>query len=442
MQNRRLRRIAVAVGVVFVHWCGLAFAESYTLMDLYGKAVAKDTKLGQATAYRDASNADQSLALSALLPKVSMNAMQRTINHSVDNYSSTNLDGNYQGSSLNLSGQLPLLNPSLFLQLSAAGAGVRGAEASLFQAHQDLMVRLSKGYLQLLKATVDAGIYQDDIARLQKIHEQARAALQAGTGDIIAVYEAKARVESARADAIRAQSVKRLACQELSSLTGVPITTIADINLSDAIHHTTDTIEWWVSEGHKHNHSVIQAREELEQATFTVKANKATHLPTLQLISGYSYEKGSTFIPELITRQWYAGVSLSVPIYSGGETVARTERAVAGETERRFLYASARDQVQKAVEEAYLNLEYNVNLIQAYKEKLEATTMQLTAVRKGYSIGTRTILDQLNAEQAWSVSKRDYDTARYDNLLRWLELRAASGTLAVADLLEIKTVAP
>jgi outer membrane protein len=92
------------------------------------------------------------------------------------------------------------------------------------------------------------------------------------------------------------------------------------------------------------------------------------------------------------------------------------------------------DQNTRRVKEAFLNLQYNVSLADAYKRKHESAELQLKATRKGREIGTRTAIDLLNAEQTWAVSRRDLSSALYDNLLRHLELRAAAGILADDDL--------
>jgi outer membrane protein TolC len=165
-------------------------------------------------------------------------------------------------------------------------------------------------------------------------------------------------------------------------------------------------------------------------------ANRAAHLPTIQFSGGYAVDKGSTFLPEVQTKQWYLGASVSGPIYSGGETVARTRRALAGESERRFMLEDSQEQNTKRLKEAFLTLQYNVSLAEAYKRKHASTELQLKATRKGREIGTRTAIDLLNAEQSYAVSRRDLVGVLYDNLVRHLELKAAAGILAEHDLHE------
>ena len=160
-------------------------------------------------------------------------------------------------------------------------------------------------------------------------------------------------------------------------------------------------------------------------------------MPGVSGNGGYTVDKGSTFLPKVETRQWYAGLQLNVPIYSGGETSARTRRAMAGESERRAMLDDAQTQAIRRLKEAYLNLTYNQSLVEAYQRKHESSDLQLKAVQKGREIGTRTAIDLLNAEQSFAVSRRDLISALYDNVQRHIELKSAAGILSEEDLVAI-----
>ncbi|MDD2500276.1 MAG: TolC family protein [Geobacter sp.] len=409
-------------------------ADEKSILELYTLAKAKDPVVGKAEARFEGGKADQEITWAALLPRISASASQRQMWHTVLNYGPTTVEGSYAGFSYGISGQLPIINIPSYLQVAAADAGLRSAEAGTTAAQQDLIVRLVSAYVALLKAQADEKLYRDELARVGKILEQAEAFLKAGTGDIIAVYEARARMDSAAADLIKTEAQRRIAEQTLSSLTGVVITTVKDIPVTNPAGPQPNDLSWWLDTMQKKNPSIKQAKEDLVQAGHYSDTNRASHLPTVQLSGGYTVDKGSTFLPEVETKQWYISASLSFPIYSGGEIVARTRKAVAGESERRFMLEDAVDQNTKRLKEAFLNLQYNVSLADAYKRKYESSDLQLNATRKGREIGTRTAIDLLNAEQTWAVSRRDLTNALYDNLLRRLELKAAAGLLAESDL--------
>lgn len=404
------------------------------IMELYDLAKAKDALLGRANARLEAGKAERDIAWAGVLPRISANATQRKFWHTVIDYGPSTIEGTYTGYNYGIGGQLPLFNASSYFQIAASYAGEKSAEAGTNLARQDLLVRLVNSYVALLKAQADEQLYRDELRRVSKILEQAEAFLKAGTGDIIAVYEAKARMDSAAADLIKAEGQRRIAEQALASLTGITVEAVKDVAVTNPAGPEPNDLNWWLDTMKKQNPAIRQAQEDLRAAAHTSSANWSSHLPTVQLQGGYTVDKGSTFLPEVETRQWYVGASISLPIFSGGETTARTRRAVAFESERRFMLDDAQDQNTKRLKEAFLNLQYNVSLAEAYKRKYESGEMQLKATRKGREIGTRNAIDLLNAEQTYAVGRRDFSNALYDNLARQFELKAAAGILKEEDL--------
>lgn len=441
MRNRLLLLGTVVLSAALaINPPNLVAGDQKDIMELYTLAKAKDPIVGRAGARLEASQADQQISWAALMPRISANATQRQFWHTVKNYSTTsNIDGTYTGYNYSITGQMPLLNLPASLQISAADSGRNSAEAGDLAAKQDLIVRLVDGYVKLLKAQADERLYKDELSRVAKILEQAEAFLKAGTGDIIAVYEAKARLDSASADLIKTQAQLHIAEQNLSSLTGIEVNSVKDLPRMDPRPPNPDDLDWWLETMQKNSPVLRQAVADLNQAEYYSSANRAGHAPTIQLNGGYTVDKGSTFLPEVETRQWFIGASISLPIFSGGETVARTRRAVAGESERRFMLEDARDQNTKRLKDAFLNLKYNVSLAEAYMRKHESAELQLKATQKGRSIGTRTAIDLLNAEQTFAVSRRDLTHSLYDNLLRHLELKSSAGTLTEDDLVKLNS---
>lgn len=417
-------------------------AKEYELHELYKLAKAKDPTVSRAEARLEAGKADKDIALAALLPRVSANGSIREIHHQVLYYSQEPLDGKYTGFSYGMGMATPLLNVSSYYQLSAADAGINSADTGLLAARQDLIVRLLDAHLRYLKARADEKLYRDELNRVGKVLEQSEAFLKAGTGDIIAVYEAKARMDSAAADMVKTEGLLRLALQNLSSLTGAVVEGVTDIAVNKSSGPQPADQEWWINTMQQRSPALIQAKTDLQQAEEYRKAANAGHFPTISGNGGYTVDKGSTFLPKVETRQWYIGLQLNVPIYSGGDTAARTRRALAGESERRAMLEDAQTQSIRRLKEAYLNLTYNQSLVEAYQRKHESSELQLKAVQKGRDIGTRTAIDLLNAEQSYAVSRRDLTSALYDNILRKIELKSAAGILTEDDLAAVSGIRP
>ena len=437
MRNK-LRILAITALLVAFHAAsGSALAEDRALLELYRLAKTKDPLVGRAEARLEAGRADKDIAMAALLPRVSANASVRELWTRVYDYAPAPITGEYTGYSYGAGAALSLVNVPAYYQVSAAGAGISSAESGIHSARHDLIVRLLDGYVRYLKAKADEKLYRDELARVGKVLEQSQAFLTAGTGDVIAVYEAKARLDSAAADLVKTEGQLRLAQQQLSSLAGVPVEAVKDITVSRFAGPQPNDMEWWLETMRQHSPALLQASQDLAQAEQSRKSASAGHYPTVSGNGGYTVDKGSTFLPNVETQQWYVGMQLNLPIYAGGDTTARTRRAMAGEAERRAMLYDAREQGIRRTKEAFLNLQYNASLVEAYQRKHESAELQLKAVQKGRDIGTRTAIDLLNAEQTFAISRRDLAAGMYDNLQRRLELKAAAGILTEEDLVEL-----
>ena len=414
-----------------------AQAQERDLLELYRLAKIKDPAVIRAAARLESGRAEKDIAVAALIPRVSANGAVRQFWHKVVDYSPTEMNGEYTGYSYGVGAGIPILNVPSYYQISASTAGINSAESGILIVHQDLIIRLVDAYIRCLKAKVDEKLYRGELNRTAKVLQQTEAFLNAGTVDIVAVYEAKARMDSAAADLVKTEGQLRLAQQNLASLTGVEVDSVKDITVTTFKDPQPVDMKWWLDTMRQHSPNLLQTREDLRQSVENRKGASAGHLPTLQGNGGYTVDKGSTFLPKVETQQWYVGISIDVPIYSGGETSARTRRALAGESERRAMLYDVEEQAIKRLKEAYLNLEYNVSLVEAYRRKFESAELQLKSMQKACDMGTRTAIELLNSEQSYAVSRRDLNSALYDNLQRRLELKSAAGILDENDLVEL-----
>ncbi len=414
-----------------------------TIWNLYLSAKTNDPALGRTEARVTGSKADSDQLRSGLLPHLDSSAGIQQISQTLNNYSTDVTKYDYSSLNYNVTARLTLLSVPTIYSLSAAAAGISVELAGVAAARQNLIVKLTDSYFSLLKAQTDKQIAQGEINRLKQVLEQSQAFLKAGTGDIISVYEAQSRLDGARADLNKSESSLRLAEQKLSTVVGKPVTSIVNYLPQLPAGPDPDNIDWWVTTMEKEQPVVRQAREGITQISEQRKAAKAEYLPVLQATGGYAVSRGTADLPTAEVRQWFVGASISLPLYSGGETSAKIRRAAASEEERRHIFDETMDQQRENVKQSFFNLRYNISLIKALEQKKASAEIQLAAISKGRKIGTRNAIDLLNAEQTYSMAMRDYKFALYDNIIRTIQLKSAAGILADADVSEIsKTVAP
>ena len=434
MKNN-LRCILLSVlFVVFGGASALQAAQTYDLISLYALAEAKDPSLGRARSHLESRQAEVRSSTANLLPRIDLSSGGNRMWTETLHYGPTKLEGAYYGYNYGLGLSQPLVNVPAIINRLEIDAAVRSTEAELMASRHDLQSRLADSYFGVLKARVSERLLQAEVKRFEQIVKQAQAFLKVGTGDIIATYEAQARLDATRAELVKAETQRKQADKQLETLVGVPVVSMRDLGTLTLEGPQPADLAHWLEQTRTKQPQIIQAREELKLASSQVSQMKAEHLPTLNFSGGYSVSKGSTFLPEVETRQWYAGLNLTLPLYRGGDVAARTKRAQAAESERRYMLQDALEQLLQKTEQSYMHIESNMSLLRSLELKKSSTAIQLEAVKKGLSIGTRTAVDLLNAEQAHAGSIRDLQSARYDHLQYHLQLRIFSGTAGEDDL--------
>ncbi|NVP03327.1 TolC family protein, partial [Photobacterium damselae subsp. damselae] len=132
-----------------------------------------------------------------------------------------------------------------------------------------------------------------------------------------------------------------------------------------------------------------------------------------------------------------AGVTMNLPVYTGGRTTSEVKQA-------QFAYVSASEQLEqqyrsvvKDVRAYYNNINSSIASLRAYQQSVVSAKSALEATEAGFDVGTRTIVDVLNSTQSLYNANSQLADARYNYILSQLQLKQAVGTLSEQDILDI-----
>ena len=411
-------------------------AAAENLLQIYEQAVARDPVVSQARAQLSASRENLPIARSVLLPSVDANAQISRHRLELSGLGGLGTAGDttwYTGRGYSVTLSQPLFNGRSWPALRAARAQIRASEASLITAQQDLILRTTNAYFGVLNAIREERIAQSELERLQALQQQAEAFLKAGTGEIIALREAQARVAGARAALINAQSQHRIANQTLQRLTGKPAGTIADLGNFEPQGPEPATVGPWIESAEASQPLLKTAREHLLAAREQVDVIARERWPNLSLDGGYAYSKGG-FTGSINSTDAFLGLQLRVPLYEGGQIAARARQARAQAEASRFGLQDLSDNVRLSTETAFLQLQDSAARLHALREQVQSARTSLEATRKGREIGTRTNIDVLNAVQILASAERQLNDAQYGHILARVRLKQAAGVLSEADI--------
>ena len=447
MRAMRMVPLAAALAAAL----GASAASAQSLVALYEAARVQDAVWQSARAQYEANLARAEQSLAGILPNANLSS----------SYSRTQVDivgvppqpgianpNYFNTQNTTISASQPLYRPANWYTWQQGKRQADLARAQLVVAEQDLIVRLSQAYFDVLAA-------QDSLAfvRAQKsaVSEQLASAkrnFEVGTSTITDTREAQARYDLVLAQEIQAENDLRVRKLALDTLVGrkdvdpVPVASAIDLGPPQPAD-----IEAWVTQAEDASPSVQQARIGLDVARLESEKARAGHKPTLDLQASYGVTRninGNTTNPLLPSSNRpavaQAGVVLNIPIFAGFATQNRLRETLSLEDKAAADLENARRTVSQNTRAAYLGLVSGQGQVRVLEAAEASSQSALDANRLGYQVGVRINIDVLNAQSQLFQTKRDLAQARYNVLLGQLKLRQANGTLTSGDLARLNAL--
>ena len=413
-------------------------AHAQSLVDLYQAARAYDASFQSVQSQYEATAAKAEQARAGLLPTANLGmAISRS---SVD--PDTKLASTAFGSqSATLSGSHPLYRPANQITFDQGLRSVITAQAQLLSAEQDLLVRVSQSYFDVL-AALDALTFVT--AQKTAVSEQLASAVrnfEVGTSTITDTREAQARFDLVLAQQIAAENdlrVKKIALDQLVGKTEASPKPLTPPVILPAM--LPDDVRVWVNQAAELHPQLRQLALALEVAQLETQKAQAASKPTLDLNASYAMSNNDgTSSSRTSYKASVATVALAfnMPLFSGFSIQNRVKETLALEDKARTDLEAARRTISQATRTAFFGVLSGQGQARALQAAEASSQSALDANKLGYQVGVRINIDVLNAQSQLFQTKRDLAKARYDVLVGGLKLRQANGSLRPEDLLAI-----
>jgi outer membrane protein len=409
------------------------------LQAAYQQAASTSPLIAQARAQLDAELAGKPLARAALLPHINADASGGLNTAHVTGFGAQTISTGYHSDIFSASLTESLFDGQAFTAMKQSESRIRASEAALAYAQQVIALEVTQAYFGVLQAQANQRVAQQQMDLLQSIDKQTRASLQVGSGDIITVQEVQAQLDTARADLITANNAVTVAKNQLERLTHQPVEALQDITTLQPTGPQPDTIDPWLALALKNQPLLQQAQATLKVSEQQVQYARRARWPTLTL-SGIGQHAAGTLIPSLAIDQIGGSLNLSIPIYEGGSTRAGIHQAEALSRASRANVVNIQDQIKLETQTAFQDLEDSVAQFQATQQSVTSAKVSMDGTRKGYEIGSRSIIDLLTATTNYAAAQRNYYLALYTQLVARTQLKAAAGVLTPADIEAINTL--
>jgi outer membrane protein len=339
-----------------------------------------------------------------------------------------------------VSGRYPLFNKANGATMDQARKSLVSAQADLDAAEQDLIIRVSQAYFDVLASQDALSTTRANKAAITEQLASAKRNFEVGTATITDAREAQAKFDLATAQEIAAENDLRTKRVNLDTLVGrsnvAPKPLLVPVVLPSPMPANA---EEWVTVGDQQHPTVRRARVGLDVAQLETQKARAGTLPTVDAVASVSGSDARGQLPNYsrsagTTTVGSVGVQLNWTLFSGGAVQNRIKETLSLEEKAKQDLEAARRGVAGGTRVAYFGVQSGLAQVKALEAAESSAKLALEATQLGYKVGVRVNLDVLNAQTQLFSTQRDLAKARYDVLVNTLKLRQASGQLAPSDV--------
>ncbi|XLZ69283.1 TolC family outer membrane protein [Massilia sp. SR12] len=404
------------------------------LVQVYKQALANDATYASARAALSAGQERTTQGRALLLPTIAASGNNMKNDGEVSKNKLGFADAENYSGQMQLQLTQPLFRWANWEGYQQSKLSAASAEATFAQEQQNLILRVSQAYFDVLTAQDNLTATQAQKAATTEQLASAKRNFEVGTQTITDTHEAQAAYDLVVAQeyaAINDLEVKRTALQQVI---GTVPGALAPLRTGVAIASPQPaTLEPWVSAAEEQNYGVTGAKLNVEISKREISRQRAGHMPTLDLVAN-STRTTATGITGGINKNNAIGVSWNVPIFNGFAVTSKVRESIALEDKARNDLEASRRQAAQTARQAFLGVNSGLAQVKALEAAEVSSKSALESNKLGYQVGVRINIDVLNAQRQLYTTQKDLSKARYDTIMNGLRLKSAAGSLKEADL--------
>lgn len=422
------------------------------LLQIYNLAVNNDPRIREARATFNATHTQIDQGRSQLLPTINLQANSSRDTQGTDGTAPPNPDGgfgsrgphsfangfNTKGYNLNLSQNL--VNFQAWYSYKALRKSDQVAALNLADQEQQLIIRVATAYFDVLRAQADLTSLQAEEAAANQLLEQTQQRFDVGLIPITDVNDSRFRADAVTVRRLQAENILNQRFEALEAITGVDYTNISTLSPEFPITPPETSLDEWASLTRDNNFALKSAELTLEARRDEARAARAAMFPTLQLGMNYRWnETGglNLFGTNLPNINSSIGVTFSAPLFAGGLNRARMRQAYYNRDASEAVLLRTQRESSQSISNSYRTVETDVRAVAAQAQAIVSAQSSLEANTVGAEVGTRNIVDVVQAQGALFQAQRDYANARIQYVMDTLTLKQTAGVLTPQDVIDL-----
>ena len=422
---------------------------SENLLDIYNEALENDPTFKSAEYSYLADKEIVVQGRAALLPSITLSG---TTNWN-EYYQNDQLQQEYNSFSKSARVSQPLLRLDTWFNFKRSKSLTDAAEAEFAYEQQSLLVRTAELYFGVLRAIDNLNASVSEEKAIKKQLDQAQQRYEVGLSAITGVQEAQLAFDLSKAARINNEGNLFSAREALNALIGREIFSLNQ--LGDTLQISSpfpNSKEEWVQLALKNNYQLKASYLRKDAAKSNARSAASNHLPKIDIVGSDSESETNQFnyegfsingqgipVPAVTGRRNYS-IQLSMPLFQGGAVNSRRKQAYSqySQADENTLFTERR--IIQEVRSQFSNVNTLVANVTAQKQAVISATSALEATQVGYKVGTRNVVDLLQAEKNLYSAEKNLANAKYDYILANLRLALAAGTIGPSDIVEINNL--
>jgi len=308
---------------------------------------------------------------------------------------------------------------------------IQAERARLFAVEQSVFLEASTAYFNLVRDEATLALRINNVAVLSRQLESTTDQFRVGVVTRTDVSQAEAALAGANADRSAAEGNLTSSRATFQRIVGIVPERLTPPPAPTALPSANSEAAALAAVA---NPSVIAARFDNETSKQVIEEIRGELLPTVALTGQLAHRAGQTASTQNYQNSAQAIVSLSVPLYESGSVYARTRQARQIESQRAAQSELARRQAIELSATSFESLQSTRARLVALKAQIRANEIALEGVRQEATVGSRTVLDVLNAEQTLLNSQVSLVQSQRDELVFSYQLLSAIGRLTAQAL--------
>lgn len=430
MSNRSvLRAMVYAIGCIALlpSQAFAAGAGSESLADALASAYADNPTLNAQRASLRATDEGVPQALSGYRPTVSAGASAGVVSYSGNGIA---LNGSPTGVSITIT--QPIFTGFRTTNgVKAADSAVLAAREVLRTTEQNTLLSAVEAFMNLVEAQATLNLQKQNVEFLQQQVKAANDKLNVGEGTKTDVAQTNSSLASGQAGYYSAVASLNSAVATYEQVIGHKPRALGTARSIEGL--LSKTLNATLADAMTNHPSILAASYNIDIAEYNVKIEEGALLPTVALQGEFSHDEGN-ISSSSNGNSASAVASLSVPLYSGGDTASKVRQAKENLDQARLQLDSARDQVRATTISAWGSLDAARAFIRSADSEVTAQNLVLSGTIEQQKVGQATTLDVLNAQQTLLSGRVALISAQHDRVVASYTLLAAMGKLTAENL--------